>query len=279
MKMDKDICGPAAFPALTSAASPHILLVNPWIHDFAAYDFWANPLGLLTLGAMLRQHGARISYVDCLDRFHPRLPDADHFARFGRGPYHENVHFKACRNGGYSEELLPVRDSARMVPIGSKIPSRRPDLVLVTSMMTYWYPGVQEAISIVKSVYPDVPVILGGIYATLCQEHAIRFSGADLVIAGPGETQLFAAADKLIGWSAAPEDDPDDLDAFPFPAADLQRRIPFAALLTSTGCPFSCAYCASGYLNSQTSAAVSGSDCRRNPVLEFLLRGQGHGFL
>ncbi|MDO9111198.1 MAG: radical SAM protein, partial [Desulfatirhabdiaceae bacterium] len=248
--MDKDICGPAAFPALASAASPHILLVNPWIHDFAAYDFWANPLGLLSLGAMLRQYGARISFVDCLDRFHPRLPDADHFARFGRGPYHktciskpagmEDIPRNYCRYG-----ILPewFQSDLKSLP--------RPDLVLVTSMMTYWYPGVQEAISIVKSVYPDVPVILGGIYATLCQEHAIRFSGADLVIAGPGETQLFAAADKLIGWSAAPEDDPDDLDAFPFPAADLQRRIPFAALLTSTGCPFSCAYCASGYLNSR----------------------------
>ena len=31
---------------------PHILLVNPWIHDFAAYDFWAKPLGLLTLAAL-----------------------------------------------------------------------------------------------------------------------------------------------------------------------------------------------------------------------------------
>ncbi len=70
MKMGKDFCGPAAFPALTSAGSPRILLVNPWIHDFAAYDFWATPLGLLTLGAMLRDHGARVSYVDCLDRFH-----------------------------------------------------------------------------------------------------------------------------------------------------------------------------------------------------------------
>jgi radical SAM superfamily enzyme YgiQ (UPF0313 family) len=36
---------------------------------------------------------------------------------------------------------------------------------------------------------------------------------------------------------------------FPLPAADLQRKIPFIALMTSTGCPFSCAYCASGYLN------------------------------
>ncbi len=126
----------------------------------------------------------------------------------------------------------------------------RPDLVLVTSMMTYWYPGVQEAISIVKAIFPGVPVILGGVYATLCREHAIQCSGADLVISGPGQTQLFAAAQQLIGWSAAPETDPGDLDAFPFPAADLQHKIPFIALMTSAGCPFSCAYCASGYLNS-----------------------------
>ncbi|MGI9568270.1 MAG: B12-binding domain-containing radical SAM protein, partial [Desulfobulbia bacterium] len=52
--------------------APHALLVNPWIHDFAAYDFWAKPLGLLTLAALLRRHGYIVSYIDCLDRFHPR---------------------------------------------------------------------------------------------------------------------------------------------------------------------------------------------------------------
>ena len=30
-----------------------ILLVNPWITDFAAYDLWAKPLGLLYAGAFL----------------------------------------------------------------------------------------------------------------------------------------------------------------------------------------------------------------------------------
>ena len=29
--------------------APHILLINPWIHDFAAYDFWAKPIGLLII--------------------------------------------------------------------------------------------------------------------------------------------------------------------------------------------------------------------------------------
>ena len=250
MKMDKDFCGPAAFPASTSSASPRILLVNPWILDFAAYDFWATPLGLLTLGAMLRDHGARVSYVDCLDRFHPRLPAADPSARFGRGPY---LKTRVSKPAGMED--IPRNYCRYGIPpewFEADLKSRpRPDLVLVTSMMTYWYPGVQETISIVKTVFPEVPVILGGIYATLCQEHAIRFSGADLVIAGPGETQLFAAAQRLIGWSAAPETDPENLDAFPFPAADLQQKIPFVALMTSTGCPFSCAYCASGYLNSR----------------------------
>ena len=250
MKMDKVFRGPVIFPARKPAASPHVLLVNPWIHDFAAYDFWAAPLGLLTLGAMLRQHGAGVSYVDCLDRFHPRLPDADPRARSGRGPYlktripkpagMEDIPRNYCRYG-----ILPEWFEADL----KSLP--RPDLVLVTSMMTYWYPGVQEAIAIVKTVFPEVPVILGGIYATLCREHAVRFSGADRVIAGAGETRLFAAIERLIGWSVIPETDPQDLDSLPFPVADLQRKIPFVPLLTSTGCPFSCAYCASGYLNTR----------------------------
>jgi len=66
---------------------PRILLINPWIHDFAAYDFWAKPMGLLTIGAILRQHGLSVSYIDCLDRFHPCAPKSDPLARYGRGSY------------------------------------------------------------------------------------------------------------------------------------------------------------------------------------------------
>jgi len=27
----------------------YLLLINPWVYDFAAYDLWAKPLGLLYL--------------------------------------------------------------------------------------------------------------------------------------------------------------------------------------------------------------------------------------
>jgi len=35
--------------------SPHILLINPWITDFAAYNFWIKPLGLLYIASVVLQ--------------------------------------------------------------------------------------------------------------------------------------------------------------------------------------------------------------------------------
>ncbi len=224
--------------------TPHILLVNPWIHDFAAYDFWAKPLGLLTLGGMLRDHGARISYLDCLDRFHPLATTGPPPARGGRGPYRKTVIAKPRGLGDiprhYCRYGIPVdwfrRDLASLDP---------PDLVLVTSLMTYWYPGVRETIEVVKSVFPDVPLVLGGVYATLCVDHAKRTCGADRVASGPGENAILPLVAELTGWSPAQHFDPLDLDTLPWPALDLEHRLAHAPVLTSRGCPFKCAYCAS----------------------------------
>ena len=44
-----------------------ILLINPWIHDVAAYDFWVRPLGLLYLASLLRAGGFSVRIIDCLD--------------------------------------------------------------------------------------------------------------------------------------------------------------------------------------------------------------------
>lgn len=234
--------------SLLPSGVPHILLVNPWIYDFAAYDFWAKPQGLLMLAAVLRYHGANVSYIDCLDRFHPRSEKRDTAARYGKGPYLksripkppglEDIPRNYSRYG-----ILPEWFLEDIKAVG------HPDMVLVTSMMTYWYPGVQECISLLRSVFPEVPVILGGIYATLCSDHAVRFSGADRVVAGRGETQILDIVRQCTGWSVTPKTDWQDMNTLPFPAADLQRHIPYVTLMTSTGCPFSCAYCACGFLN------------------------------
>jgi len=228
--------------------TPNILLVNPWIHDFAAYDFWAKPLGLLSLASILRQHGFSITYIDCLDRFHPKAPHIDPYAKNGRGPFLKTTIPKPKglehipRNfSRYGIMLEWFREELELIP--------KPDIVLVTSFMTYWYPGVKETIRIIKETYSDIIVILGGIYAGLCNEHAVSHSGADIVLAGPGEKYILKLAENHTGFSVSPKFDPDDLDTLPYPAFDLQRKISYIPILTSKGCPFSCSYCASHFLN------------------------------
>jgi len=227
---------------------PRVLLINPWIHDFAAYDFWAKPLGLLQLAGILRSHGVSVDYIDCLDRFHPRSRPVNPLARHGRGPYLKTPIPKPAgledvprtysrygiRKSWFRESVLAVE---------------KPDLVMVTSLMTYWYPGVRETIAELKTMLPDVPVVLGGVYASLCREHAERHSGADRVVAGLGEQHVLALVQAFTGFAMAPRFDPQQLASYPYPALDLQRRVTYAPLMTSRGCPFECAYCASRYLN------------------------------
>ncbi|MDP2643964.1 MAG: cobalamin-dependent protein [Desulfobacterales bacterium] len=228
--------------------APHILLINPWIEDFAAYDYWAKPLGLLLLASILEAHGCRVSYLDCLDRFHPRAPRSDPYARNGRGPY---LKTRIPRPKGFEDiprffSRYGIREEWFREDLSSVT---RPDLIGLTCLMTYWYPGLQKTVDVVRDYFPDVPAALGGIYATLCHAHAKKHSGADIVVRGPGEHVILNLVSKVTGARLERTFDPEDLDSYPYPAFHLQRKINYVPLLTSKGCPFSCAYCASRFLH------------------------------
>ncbi|WP_321495246.1 B12-binding domain-containing radical SAM protein [uncultured Desulfobacter sp.] len=234
---------------------PHILCVNPWVHDFAAFDFWARPLGLFTIAAILRQNRVRVSFLDCMNRFHPRK--ANHVKVYwdGRGPFDKTEiplpsaleRYLADLNGHFIPKF--IRYGALKEWIEQDLRAMdRPDLILVTSLMTYWATGVAETIALLKKIFPGVPIVLGGIYASLCETHARKYSGADQVIAGPAEPVLADLVERYTGFTLNHLPDPEDLDTIPFAALDLQNVVAYAPILTSRGCPFSCEYCASSFL-------------------------------
>ena len=231
------------------AGPGRVLLVNPWIHDFAAYDYWMRPLGLLYLAAVLHDAGWKTDFIDCTDRFIPESQGI-RTRQFPRS--------KPDGRGKLLRTDLPKPDILRDIP---RVFSRygitpemfrealtsgeRPHAVLVTSMMTYWYTGVRESIQVVRDVFPDVPIMLGGVYATLLPEHAAAHCGADLVVRGEAENTIVSAAEELSGIPARTTTSYDTIDDYPLPRFSLLSDTTSLPLLTSRGCPYRCGYCAS----------------------------------
>ena len=91
--------------------------------------------------------------------------------------------------------------------------------------------------------------MLGGKYATLCYDHAVKYSGADFVIAGAGEKQVLQLLKDLFGEEPSFMPDSENLDSLPYPAFDLIRKIDQLPITTSRGCPYHCSYCASHIFN------------------------------
>ena len=82
---------PAGLPvgphrAILDRMRPRILLVNPPIHDFTAYDFWLKPYGLLRVAGHLRDR-ADLQLFDYLDRQHPAMGADPRADRWGRGSF------------------------------------------------------------------------------------------------------------------------------------------------------------------------------------------------
>jgi len=109
-------------------------------------------------------------------------------------------------------------------------PNRKPDLIYVTSLFTWAWKPVWNSIEYYKSLFPDIKLWLGGIYASVFPEHA-RKSGADCV-----HVSVFTEAEDLM------------------PAYDLVPEWDGSIIFSSRGCDNHCAYCSvwrvEGSLNS-----------------------------
>ena len=239
----------------------NVLLINPWIYDFAAYDMWSKPLGLLYIGGLLRANGYNVSLINCLDRYHPELLKYQNLAKpknneYGCGKFHKEIIKKPSvldhvprKFGRYG---LPIHIFQNEL---NKI--EKPDVILITSGMTYWYLGVFEAVRQARSRFPDVPIILGGTYATLCYDHAVKYSDADYVVCGEGEYKALELVNNLVNHSN-PIFKSENLDCLSYPAYDILTSQESLAILTSRGCPMGCTYCAS--------KLVAGEFRQRNPI-------------
>lgn len=189
------------------------------------------PLGILAVGSFLEQHGFEVQLID---------------------------------------EDIFVTD------ITSRILAFNPDLVGV-SFLTPAYTRATKIVSTLRPLLPRAKFCAGGFHPSILPEQTVKELSLDFCVIGEGEMTLLEVCQRLTngngmsgvkglcyaGSGCAPVITPsreliDDLDRLPEPATHLldyenYMRPPglfrgmvtdrIAALATSRGCPFHCAYC------------------------------------
>ncbi|MBN1850276.1 MAG: radical SAM protein [Deltaproteobacteria bacterium] len=233
--------------------SPELILINPWIYDFAAYDLWSKPLGLLYIAGYLKRCGYQVHLIDCLDVYHPGMKSPSQKPFPTRRVYGTGKFWRERTVKPLPFQAIPRTYSrygiSRQLFINELQKIQNPAAILLTSLMTYWYPGLKEAISLAKKIHPGVPVLAGGIYTRLCTEHAQRCLGADRIVTDLDLNNLGSLLDILKEYGVPLSKNEDVKNDLPYPAFDMLSHIDYICIATSIGCPYHCQYCASRYLN------------------------------
>jgi radical SAM superfamily enzyme YgiQ (UPF0313 family) len=195
------------------------LLINPPVYDAQYWARWSQPAGLLRIATLLKTKGYNIDFVDCMETNErgmvtkSRRYDADGKPLIVK---RDDI-TKSIYRFGLSLEELEYRLKGIEVP----------DEIWITSIMTYWWESTRDVVALVKQLFPDALVLVGGIYPTLAPEHALENLGADIIFKGE-----IREASPL----------PTDLSLY-------KEHPTYAILATSRGCPWDCVYCAARTLN------------------------------
>ena len=227
------------------SSCPHVLLINPPVYDFALYDLYLKPFGLLRIGRWLKESGYRVSHLNALwyeDSASESVLGKVRRQRDGTGKFFrqetkypaglEGIPRKFARYGVLQDVLLRQMESL----------SSPPDMILITSGMTYWYKGVEEAVQLCRRVFPGIPVGVGGIYATLMTDHCRSVCAPDFIT--PGDIWPGIVPELVKRGLPVPS-------VPPGPAYETEDPVwrDSAVLRLNEGCPFHCEYCASNQLS------------------------------
>ncbi len=227
-----------------------VLLINiPFLFQNRYEATLWHCLGLLQIASYLRKHHHDVAILDS----------------FREGYHNINDYHGLCRIG------LPNSDIIKRIPEDTQ-------LIGVSVPFSHFAVLAHELIESIKTHYPQIPLVLGGIYPSSQPESAVM-SKADFVVLGEGEEPMLHLVNALsdgtsVEWPSVIKSKEDlnmsrsyfmkDLSKLPLPARDLVDFSKYvelsprgskgkrsASIVTSRGCPYDCGFCSihpvSGY--------------------------------
>ncbi|MGM0568701.1 MAG: B12-binding domain-containing radical SAM protein [Elusimicrobiota bacterium] len=201
------------------------LLINPYACDFACYDYWLKPLGLLYISSILKNMGHEVFFIDCLahNTGEGKYGKGNFYSEKRKKPQALRKYKRKYRNFGLFGQRLYHK--MKSLP--------QPDIILLSTSMTYWYPAASETALMARKVFPSAKIAAGGNYVTFCPRHARNNIDADYFFTGASLKEFF----KFI------ESRPITFQDWPSPDYSHYKNISYAVTRTSAGCMNNCPYC------------------------------------
>lgn len=230
----------------------NILLLSPPYEADSENAGVFPPLGLAYIAAVLKKAKHEVKIIDfCLGKIKKRK---NGFCWYGKS-YHE---------------------------IEDEIRNYKPDLIGLGCFFSIRFPYVLKIAKICKKVFPNTPIVIGGIHATVNPKLVLKNKEIDYIVLGEGENTIIDLINAIkgentfesIGGLAFRKNGKnyvnpknkfiEDLDKLPLPARDLldmeayiaDRTIRWnlnsrrhASVFTSRGCPNRCTFCSMFYIN------------------------------
>jgi len=222
------------------------LLINPPVYDTQYWARWSQPYGLLRIAALLAKHGYKrrelfdFMEVDARGQVHRHRIDADASYAEQDEPT-QPCHPWRREKDGQVLDLWKSHFGKRWTEFEVWLdeqgftPSHPPDEIWISAIMTYWWESARDLIARLRRRFGrKTTILLGGIYPTVCPEHAARLTEADIVVVGEVEEANDLWPDLSL-YSTAPE---------------------YAIVTPSRGCPYNCAYCAQRIINAERRKTV-----------------------
>lgn len=188
------------------------------------------------------------------------------------------------RDGHTVEIIDQAVDKKWELTLQNRLKTKNPVLVGITSMTGAQLKGALRAAEITRQ-YSSVPVVFGGVHASLFPVGTLQHSNIDYVVIGEGETALSQLVDMLttgrpepsdilsLGWKQnsllnfterGPFHDLNQLPDIPFHLLDIKPYLhtyfwekKVIDLESSRGCPHNCGFCYNEAYNQRKWRAMS----------------------
>lgn len=197
------------------------------------------------------------------------------------------------RQAGHAVDVLDLIAASRIDVRKIQRHAGRAELVGISCNTLNW-PTARVVVEHIKAVYPDLPIVLGGIHPGGYPEHVFSRCRADFIVAGEGEIPLVRLVEELsggrdfasvpgLGWRDGDKirlqpnsglASVDAVESLPDPAYDLLPSGVYESLSieSARGCKFKCTFCSTRFLGSWRGVSASNFVDRLERLQPYLKR-------